>query len=209
MRTALVALACVCLPAAASAGTREAPSALRLTLSVGLAAAEAADDPLDFDLLGAPEPAAPAADAGALRLRRGMLNLHQGLGIGLLTLTSATVVVGQLSYGDRYGGPATGRYELLHAGLSYTTLGLFAATGLLALLSPDADRAPSAAVDRTTLHKIGLYTAAAGMAAQAGLGILTAGREGRLNQQRLATAHLAIGYLTLAGMAFGVGAIVF
>jgi hypothetical protein len=41
------------------------------------------------------------------------------------------------------------------------------------------------------------------------LGIYTHNREGHLNQQSVATAHLAIGYATLAAIAAGVGAITF
>jgi hypothetical protein len=60
-----------------------------------------------------------------------------------------------------------------------------------------------------TLHKAGMFTASALMLAQVITGILTAGREGHLNQQDIGRVHLAIGYATLAAMTFGVGAIVF
>jgi hypothetical protein len=54
-----------------------------------------------------------------------------------------------------------------------------------------------------------MASATVGMAAQAALGMATAGREGRLNQQDLGKAHLAIGYFTFAALAVGFGALVF
>jgi hypothetical protein len=54
-----------------------------------------------------------------------------------------------------------------------------------------------------------MFTAAAGMIAQGVLGVVTRDREGYLNQERFGTAHLVIGYATLAAMATGVGALVF
>jgi hypothetical protein len=164
---------------------------------------------MDFDLLGTPMPPPQAVDPGALRLRRSMLTVHQGLGFGLIGLQLATTIVGQLSYSDRFhGGPSTGRYELSHAALAYTTLGVFAVNGLVALLAPSPIKTPMK-MDRVMVHRIGLFTAAAGMVAQGVLGISTRNREGFLDQERIATTHLAIGYVTLAAMAVGVGAIVF
>jgi hypothetical protein len=171
---------------------------------------KAAEPPgMDFDLLGAPKPPPPSADAGALRLRRTMLTAHQGIGFGLIGLELATTIVGQLNYSDRFhGGPSTARYQLSHAALAYTTLGVFAVNGVIALLAPSPIKKPMQ-MDRVMVHRIGLFTAAAGMAAQGVLGVYTRQREGYLNQERLATTHLAIGYVTLAAMAVGVGAIVF
>lgn len=164
--------------------------------------------PLDFDLLGPPAPA-PKVDEGALRLRRTMLSWHQGAGLALLGLQLATTVVGQLNYSDRFaGGPSTGRYELTHKVLAYSTLGLFAIDGSLALLAPSPLRRDEG-FDRVTLHKIAMFTAAAGMLAQGILGVVTREREGYLNQSQLATIHLAVGYATLAAVGVGVGALTF
>lgn len=164
---------------------------------------------MDFDLLGAPKPPPPPPDVGALRLRRTMLTAHQGIGFGLIGLQLATTVVGQLNYSDRFhGGPSTGRYQLSHAALAYTTLGVFVVNGAIALLAPSPVKKPMK-MDRVMLHRIGMFTAAAGMVAQGVTGIYTRQREGYLNQERLGTTHLAIGYVTLAAMAVGVGAIVF
>jgi hypothetical protein len=163
---------------------------------------------LDFDLLGKPPPP-PEVDEGALRLRRTMLTLHQGAGFGLVALQLATTFVGQLNYNDRFAnGPSTGQYQQPHALLAYSTLAAFVATGALALLAPSPLK-KSEGFDRVTLHKISMYTAAAGMLAQGVLGVATTQREGYLNQPDLAKAHLVAGYVTLAAVAVGVGALVF
>lgn len=164
--------------------------------------------PLDFDLLGEAAPPPETAAPGALRLRRRMLTVHQGVGLGLLGLQLATTVVGQLNYSDRFhGGPDTARYRTTHKALAYTTLGAFAVNGALALLAPSTGTPRK--MDRVMVHRVAMFTAAAGMAAQAIIGIRTRERVGRLDQERLATTHLAIGYATLAAVSIGVGALVF
>ncbi|HET6923441.1 MAG TPA: hypothetical protein VFI16_09855 [Anaeromyxobacteraceae bacterium] len=170
----------------------------------------AADKPsLDFDLLGEARPPPQPFDARELRLRRAMLTVHQGIGFGLLGLQLATTVVGQLNYLDRFaGGPQTGRYRLAHQVLAYSTLGVFAVNGIIALLAPSPIKAPRK-LDRIMVHRIALLVATAGMAAQAGLGIYTRERVGYLDQERLATAHLAVGYATLAAVLTGVAVLIF
>jgi len=188
----------------------------RLTLDLGhvsaLALAATPPDPsLDFDLLGKPKPPAEKIDDAAMKRRRTMLDLHQKIGLGLVALQAATTLVGQLNYSDKYGGssPAvTGRYELSHSVLAYTTLGVFAVNGALALLAPGS-QVKKKEWDRTTLHKVGMALAAAGMAAQGVVGIWADRREGYLDQKKLATTHLVIGYATLVAVGVGVGAIVF
>jgi hypothetical protein len=164
--------------------------------------------PLDFDLLAPPPPTAPADPA--LARRRTLLNWHQGAGIGLFALTVATVVVGQLNYNDRFAGrrPSTGNYIAPHALLATGTLVVFAGTGALALLAPAAP-ARRDRFDRISLHKLAMFTAAAGMAAEGALGIWTQQREGYLNQESVARAHLVLGYAVLAAITTGVGAIIF
>jgi len=190
----------------------------RLTLDLdqahvtALALAATPPDPsLDFDLLGQAKAPAQKIDDAALKRRRTMLDLHQKIGLGLVALQAATTVVGQLNYSDKYGGtapPVTGRYELSHSVLAYTTLGVFAVNGALALLAPGS-QVKKKEWDRTTLHKVGMALAAAGMAAQGVVGIWADRREGYLDQKRLATTHLVIGYATLVAVGVGVGAIVF
>jgi hypothetical protein len=166
---------------------------------------------MSFDLLGEPEaPPPPSADAKSMRLRSKMLKTHQAFGIGLLALQIATTTTGQLNYSDKFaGGPNTNRYKQSHAILAYTNLGVFVTTGAIALLAPSPPGATSSGFDRVTLHKVSMFTAFAGMAAQGVLGVYTASREGYQNQSTLATAHLAIGYATLAAMLVGVSAMVF
>jgi hypothetical protein len=144
-----------------------------------------------------------------MRVRRGMLGLHQALGMGLIGLQLATTTAGQLNYSDRFAnGPSTGRYQLTHAALAYSTLGLFAVNGLVALLAPSPP-GRTYGMDRVMVHRLAMLAAAAGMVAEGVIGIQTRNREGYLNQERLATTHLAIGYATLGAMTIGVGAIVF
>jgi hypothetical protein len=167
---------------------------------------------LGFDLLGPGSPAEqpPAVDEEKVKLRRKMLTYHPLLGIGLLVCETATVAVGQLNYRDRFGGgPSSGRYERPHAWLAGTTAALFVGTGLLAILAPNPMGKDHQGFDRVMLHKIGMFTAAAGIVAEIVLGIYTTRREGHLNQESYARAHLAIGYTTLAATYIGVGSIVF
>ena len=173
------------------------------------AAQEAPAGPsLDFDLLGdAPKPAAVAEDP-SLRTRRKMLNLHQGLGLGLLGLQLASTVTGQLNYNDKFGVSNTGRYKATHQFLTYTNLATFAVVGGIALFAP-RDKAAKGGYGRTTIHKVGMAVATAGMIGQGVLGIQTARREGYLDKQDYGRSHLALGYLTLAAMSVAVGAIVF
>lgn len=162
---------------------------------------------LDFDLLGEAKPPPEAADHRKLRLRRKMLTVHQGIGLGLVALQLGTTVVGQLNYSDRFRGPDTGRYRLAHKTLAYSTLGVFAVNGLLALLAPSPNTPRK--LDRVMVHRLAMFTAAAGMLAQGVLGIYTRERIGRLDQDRFATAHLVVGYATLAALLTGVGVLVF
>jgi hypothetical protein len=172
--------------------------------------AQPAPGELDFDLLGEAEPPPDAPDRKAMRRRRTLLSWHQGSGFGLLALQLGATASGQLNFTDKFGGAApanTGRYRLTHAVLSYATVAAFAASGTLAFLAPSPAKRERR-WDRVMLHRVAMFTAAAGMATQAGLGIYTASREGHVNQERLAKVHLAIGYATLAAVATGVGALV-
>jgi hypothetical protein len=172
------------------------------------ARAKPEEPPLDFDLLGEPEPGPKPPDDRRLRLRRRMLTAHQGVGIGLVGLQLATTVVGQLNYSDRFpSGPDTARYQASHRYLAYSTLAVFAVNGALALFAPSS-KAPRR-MDRVMAHRIAMFTAAAGMLTQGILGVATRERVGRLDQERYATAHLVVGYATLAAVGTGVAVLVF
>jgi hypothetical protein len=166
-------------------------------------------DGMDFDLLGEAKPAEAPVDVGALKLRRRMLEWHQALGFGLLALDLATTVVGQLNYNDKFGDANTGQYRQPHMILAYTTVGVFLLEGALALFAPSPIKKPHEGWDRVSTHKASMFVAALGMAAQIGLGIYTAQREGYLNQKDIGTIHLAVGYATLAALGVGFGALVF
>jgi hypothetical protein len=164
---------------------------------------------LDFDLLGAAAPPADAPDAGDMKLRRKLLTAHQAVGLGLVALQLGTTAVGQLNYRDKFGTPAnTGKWRVPHAALAYATTAVFALNGALALAAP-APVKREWRLDRAMVHRISMFTAAAGMAAQVGLGVYTASREGYVNQRDMAKAHLYIGYGTLAALLTGVSVLVF
>jgi hypothetical protein len=181
----------------------------------GATTAGAAAGSLDFDLLGtAPEPGRSdpkvEAEANALKRRRTLLEWHQGVGLALIAAEVGTTVFGQLNYDDKFAGTApanTNRYRAPHAVFAVSTLGLFAANGVIALLAPAPGR--TLRLDRVMAHRVSMALATVGMIAQAYYGFRTSGREGYLDQASIAKTHLAIGYGTLAAFAVGVGAITF
>jgi hypothetical protein len=132
-----------------------------------------------------------------------MLTLHQGLGIATWAAMTATVVVGQLDFDDRFrGGGDTGKYHGWHKGLAYGTATLFATTAALALLAPEP-YAKKSRFDTATAHKASMAVAAVGLAAQVALGVWARSLEGELSERDVAAAHQAIGYATLGAMSFG------
>src|SRR3954467_969507 len=157
----------------------------------------------DFNLL-APEKKPDAATLATqariqseTRRRRTMLQLHQIGGFATLATMTATVVLGQLNYMDKYGGGGDfGTYKTAHSISAYTTAAVFTATGLLAFLAPNPFEKPLR-VDPATMHKGSMIVATAGMATQIILGIATAGKEGTVAQRDLALAHQIVGYTTL------------
>jgi cytochrome b561 len=199
-------------PQAASAGLLlDEELTLDLTTPVLVAMAPKPADPsLDFDLLGKPAASVVKFDDAAAKQRTSMLALHQKLGLGMFALELATTVVGQLNYNDKYAtnAPVTGQYELTHAVLAFSTLGVFAVAGTVALLAPP-NPVKREKYDRLTLHKASMAVATAGMVAQGALGIYANQQEGRINQAQVAQTHLVIGYVTLAAVCVAVGAIVF
>jgi hypothetical protein len=157
----------------------------------------------DFNLLAPekkPDAAALAAQARIQResrRRRTLLQLHEVSGFATLATMTATVVLGQLNYMDKYGGGGDfGTYHTPHLISAYTTAGVFAATGLLAVFAPNPFEKPLR-LDTATLHKASMIVATAGMATQIVLGIVTAGKEGSIAQRDLALAHQIVGYTTL------------
>ncbi len=216
MRTLRALIAGFLVPLAPSAALAAAPEAHAASTEQGeprmltLAEPPAEKGPdLGFDLLGEAPAPAPSADDKRLTVRRSILKVHQGLGLAVVTLQLATTVLGQLNYHDRYLGQATNDFKQLHAGFAYATFALFAANGAIALLAPPRPEGEREGFDRTTLHKVSMLTAGAGMVAQVVLGVITSQHVGKADQRTLAQVHLGIGYGTLAATAVGVGAIVF
>ena len=60
-----------------------------------------------------------------------------------------------------------------------------------------------------TIHKIAMTVAAAGMATQIVLGIVTASKEGQSSQRDFALAHQIVGYTTLAASLTGFSVLTF
>ncbi len=163
----------------------------------------------DSDLL--PKPATPSADALArqrelerqLAKRRTMLFYHQIGGFLTLGSLTATVVLGQLDYHDKYGGGGdVGTYRTWHRWVAAASTAIFAGTASLAVFAP-APIENQARLDTATLHKIAMTVAAAGMATQIVLGIITASKEGQPVQRDFARAHQIVGYTTLAASVVG------
>ena len=202
--------------AASAAAAREHPAGQPLKLVLGPSAEETPaparqDKPSqdeDFELLPPEKPPDPDALARqaelsqALSRRRELLGLHQWAGFATLATMTATVVVGQLNYADKYGGGDTGKYRTAHQVLAYGTTGFFAAAGVLALLAPSPFEKPLR-LDTATLHKMSMIVATGGMVAQVVLGIVTAHSEGSLSQRDFALAHQIIGYTTWAATTVG------
>jgi hypothetical protein len=163
----------------------------------------------DFNLLTPekkPDAAALARQAriqSEISRRRTLLRLHQIGGYATLATVTATVVLGQLNYIDKYGGGGdVGTYRTPHRLVAYTAAGVFAATGILAVIAPNPFDKPLR-LDTATLHKASMIVATAGMATQIVLGMLTAGKEGSVAQRDFALAHQIVGYTTLAATAAG------
>ena len=173
---------------------------------VQIALADQQKPPDDFDLLPpekAPDPQAQKALEEKLALRRKMLQLHQLGGFITLGAVSATVIVGQLDYADKYGGGGdTGKWHVLHRWMGIGTLAVFAATGSLSVFAP-SPLEKRIRLDTATIHKAAMFTAAAGMLALAILGPIIASKEGQISQRDWALAHQIVGYTTLAATASG------
>jgi hypothetical protein len=166
----------------------------------------------DVNLL--PEEAKPDAAATArletqLTTRRTMLGWHQVGGFATLGSLTATVVLGQLNYTDKYGGGGdTGKYYQWHRWVAITSATIFAGTAALAVFAPSPIARP-ARLDTATLHKVSMAVASAGMVTQIILGIVTASKEGQPVQRDFAMAHQIIGYTTLAATATGFAVLTF
>ncbi len=168
--------------------------------------------PPEIDLLppeAAPDPKAQRELEDKLALRRTMLNWHQVGGFTTLGALTATAILGQLDYLDKYGGGGdTGRYHLWHRWVAFSSAAIFAGTASLAVFAPQPIKT-EARLDRTTLHKVAMTIASAGMLTQIILGIVTASAEGTHAQRNYALAHQIVGYTTVAASFAGFGMFTF
>ena len=177
--------------------------------------APARPPPDDFELLPREAPASAAEIARQRELerqlekRRTMLRYHQIGGFLTLGGLTATAVLGQLDYLDKYGGGGdVGTYHTWHRWVAAATTAVFAGTASLALFAPSPVEKP-ARLDTATLHKIAMTIAAAGMATQIVLGIVTSSKEGQPEQRDFALAHQIIGYTTVAAAYTGFAVLTF
>ncbi|MFZ4579872.1 MAG: hypothetical protein ACOYOB_15895 [Myxococcota bacterium] len=215
----LVAMTCVAAepdsPAAAPAETAAPANAAPAAAAEPQASTAGTETPAapadsDFDLFGdAPKTADLSAVAGVsaeVERRRAMLETHQMLGLSTLALMTISVVLGQLNYSDEYGdgGGRTGNYLWPHRITTYLTTGAFAATAGYSLFAPKPFKGASHGIDTTTIHKVAVIGATAGMITQVVLGFITARQADTGNASGLkdmATAHQVVGYATLGCLA--------
>lgn len=190
------------------------PLTTALAFLVFLAPDRARADDFDFDFFAdspavetQPKFADPAFEA-LVQKRRTMLQIHQLLGSSIVAAELGSIITGQLNYNDLFGGGETARFRRPHQVFTYATMGLALTSATLSIFAPVPFEKRDG-FDRMTLHKIGMFTAFAGWAAQLGLGLYTASRSGHADQQTFAQAHLAVGYVTLAGTLVGLGSVVF
>ncbi len=182
------------------------PSAPPLITKLAPAPVSSSDD---FDLL-APAPVFDKAQLAQAHLleeqlatRRTMLGVHQIAGFVNLAGVATAVVLGQLNYNDKYaGGGDTEKYITAHKVAAYGSAGIFAATGLLALLAPSPIDQPTR-LSTATVHKTCMAVATAGMVAEVVLGIVAASKNGSLSQRDFALGHQIIGYTTAVATAGG------
>lgn len=169
----------------------------------------AEDQELDFDLFGDMEEVRREAIDPSVgeraETRRSMLQTHQILGLSSLTLMATSTVIGQLNYTDLHGsgGARSGDYLLAHRIAAYSTAGFFLGTAAYALLAP-VPYERKRGFDSSTLHRIAVIGASAGLVTQVVLGFVaarTADAGNPRNFETYATVHQAVGYATLGMMA--------
>ena len=197
-------------------GLRDAPRPLLVLAERQSAQKPPAKPPAnDFELL--PKEATPDAATLArqrelerqLAKRRSLLLYHQIGGFLMLGSLTTTAVLGQLDYLDKYGGGGdVGTYRVWHRWVAVATTAIFAGTASLAVFAPAPIEKP-ARLDTATLHKIAMTVAAAGMATQIVLGIVTASKEGQPAQRDFALAHQIVGYATLGAALTGFTVLLF
>jgi hypothetical protein len=151
---------------------------------------------------GIASPLTPPARMSELRLRRTMLTAHQ-IG-GFLTLASmiATVYYGQKSLLDPNSGQRNDPYRRSHQFFLTTTIALYSATGLLAVLSPPP-LIRRDEISTVTIHKTLAWVHFIGMVVTPILGstILKRGPIGRYVDLNQARFHQITGYITAGALA--------
>jgi len=151
---------------------------------------------------GIASPLTPQVRMSELRLRRAMLTTHQ-IG-GFLTLASmiAAVYYGQKSLNDPNSGQRSDPYRNNHQLFVTTTIALYSATGVLAVVSPP----PLIRRDEmstTTIHKTLAWVHFIGMVVTPIVGgtILKRGPIGRYVDLNQARFHQISAYVTVSALA--------
>jgi hypothetical protein len=187
--------------------------ARKSTADVPRAKKAASTDSFSFDLLPEEKHASTEEQLrleSSVETRRSMLEWHQALGISTAALMVGTVILGQLSYSDKFGGNGnTGQFEIWHSGFEAATELAFLTAGALAIFAPVPYAKKSSGVDTVTVHKYSMLVATIGMVTEVPLGIITVSREGYADQATLALVHLVIGYVTAAALGTGATALFF
>jgi hypothetical protein len=149
--------------------------------------------------IGLASPLSPEVRRHELGIRRTMLTMHQ-IG-GFLTLASmlATVYYGQMSLNSRNTGQLTDPYRDSHENFVAATIGLYGATGMLAILTPPP-LIRRGEISTTTIHKTLAWIHVAGMILTPIIGqtILKHGPAGRYADMTQARFHQVSAYVTTA-----------
>jgi hypothetical protein len=148
---------------------------------------------------GIASPLTPQARKSELGLRRAMLTTHQIGGFLTLAAMLTAVYYGQKSLNDPNSGQRNDPYRGPHQTFVTTTIVLYSATGLLAILSPPPTIRRNE-MSTTTIHKTLAWVHAIGMIVTPILGstILKRGPIGRYLDVNQARYHQISAYATTA-----------
>jgi hypothetical protein len=149
--------------------------------------------------IGIASPLTPDVRKHELDVRRTMLTMHQIGGFATLASMLATVYYGQKSLDNLRAGVRNDPYRDGHENFVAATIGLYTATGLLAILTPPP-LIRRDEISTTTIHKTLAWIHAAGMILTPIIGqtIIEHGATGRTADLSRAHFHQVSAYITTA-----------
>ncbi len=152
---------------------------------------------------GIASPLTPQVRKSELQLRRTMLVMHQVGGFLTLGTMIAALYYGQKSLLDPNSGTRNDPYRSKHQLFVTTTITLYTATGLLAVLTPPPLIRRDNEFSTTTIHKTLAWVHFVGMVVTPILGatVLKRGPIGRYVDLNQARFHQISGYATAAALA--------